>query len=151
MRLAIVRLVKRVACALVLGAATCLAIAEQKVDFDKYELHYIVLNTTVLNAEVAKQHGIARSRKRAFINLAVLTQSEDGYGEPVAVELTASQRSLIGQRSQIQLAEIREGRAIYYIGSFEILNREMLWFDIALKVPLGPDFEFTFAQQVWQE
>ena len=127
------------------------ATAEQKVEFDGHELHYIVLNTTDIPPQVAEQYDIVRSGKRAFINLSVLRQTDDGYGTPVSADISAVQRSLIGQTLDIDLAEIREGDAIYYIGTFPIINRETLWFDVTLSVPNGPDYELSFPQQVWQE
>jgi len=125
--------------------------AEQKKDFGAFELHYIVLNTTEIPAEVAQNYGIVRSGKRAFINLSLLQKTDDHYGIPTGTEITARQRSLIGQQSKIKLEEIREGDAIYYIGTFQILNREILWFDIDFILPNGRNEEFSFSQQVWQE
>lgn len=125
--------------------------AEQKIDFANHELHYIVLNTTEIPAEIAKQYDISRSRKRAFINLSILEKTADGYGKPVAADVSALQRSLVGQRAEIELQEIREGDAIYYIGDFHIINREILWFDVALKLEDGVEFDYSFSQQVWQE
>jgi|TARA_B110000503_G_scaffold111103_1_gene166268 hypothetical protein len=128
-----------------------LAWAEQKVDFSGHELHYIILNTTELPPKIAARYQIVRSGKRAFINLSILEKSADGFGTPVSAQIKARQRTLIGQIADIELQEIREGDSIYYIGSFEILNRDNLWFDIDLTVTDGPDFEFSFPQQVWQE
>lgn len=128
-----------------------LAVAEQKTDFGNYELHYIVLNTTEIPVKIAEQYDLTRSGKRAFINLSVLQKTDDGYGKPVPASITANQRSLIGQVVPIDLREIREGTAIYYIGNFQIINRETLWFDLELSLEDGTDFEFSFDQQVWQE
>lgn len=125
--------------------------AEQKVDFSGHELHYIVLNTTEISAQVAQKYDIIRSGKRAFINLSVLRQTSDGYGQPVSADITAIERSLLGQMLKINLQEIREGSAIYYIGTFPIIDRETLWFDIDLTVDNGPSFDFSFPQKVWQE
>ncbi len=125
--------------------------AEQKVEFDGYEMHYIVLNTTEIPAEIAEFYALKRSGKRAFINLSILKQTPDGYGTPVTTDVTAIQRSLVGQKIDIALREIREGEAIYYIGDFPIINREVLWFDIDLILEDDTRFSFSFDQQVWQE
>jgi hypothetical protein len=125
--------------------------AEQKVDFGDYELHYIVLNTTEIPPAVAETYDIVRSGKRAFINLSILKKTDDGYGTPTAAQVSALQRTLLEQRSDIKLQEIREGDAIYYIGTLTILNREILWFDIDLSLNDGTLFDFSFDQQVWRE
>jgi len=144
-------MLKKRVLSLILSVFAAAVFAEQKVEFDGYELHYIILNTTEIPADVASHYDIVRSGKRAFINLSVLKQTEDGYGLPVSADISAIQRTLIGQQSKIKLQEIREGDAIYYIGTFRIINREVLWFDVDLKVIDGPDFEYSFSQKVWQE
>lgn len=136
---------------LIFFICSTMSFAEQKVEFNGYEMHYIVLNTTVLAPAVANNYDITRSGRRAFINLALLKQTDDGHGMPVAADITALQRTLVGQRLDIELTEIREGDAIYYIGTFPILDRETLWFDIELTVNDGPSFDFSFSDQVWQE
>lgn len=125
--------------------------AEQKVDFGEYELHYIVLNTTEIAPDIAARYNLVRSGKRAMMNLSVLKKTDDGYGQPVTAEITAIERTLLGQTFDIELTEITEGTAIYYIGDFPIIDREQLWFDISLKVTGGPSFTTTFQQQVWRE
>jgi hypothetical protein len=127
------------------------AYAEQKVDFSGYEMHYIVLNTTEVPAAIAERYQLNRSAKRAFINLSILKQTADGYGKAVTADIKAIERTLLGQRLDIDLQEIREGDAIYYIGDFPIFDREVLWFDVALTLEDGTEFTFTFDQQVWQE
>lgn len=144
-------LLRRIIPLLIALMATATVQAEQKVEFNGYELHYIVLNTTEIPADIAGRYDIVRSGKRAFINLSVLKQTDDGYGTPVPADIEAIERTLLGQQLKIDLQEIREGTAIYYIGSFPILDRETLWFDIDLTVNNGPSYDFSFPQQVWQE
>ena len=141
----------RTATLVTLMMLSALSLAEQKVDFAGYELHYIVLNTTEIPPAVAETYDIVRSGKRAFINLSILKKTGDGYGIPTAAAVTGVQRTLLGQRQTIDLQEIREGDAIYYIGTFTILNQETLWFDIDLTVQGGPSFEYSFPQKVWRE
>ncbi|MEJ2041771.1 MAG: DUF4426 domain-containing protein [Reinekea sp.] len=127
------------------------ALAEQKVEFNGYEMHYIVLNTTEVPADIAKRYQFNRSGKRAFINLSILKQTDDGYGSAVPATVNAVERTLLGQKLDISLREIREGDAIYYIGDFPIFDREVLWFDVNLTLQDGTQFSYTFDQQVWQE
>lgn len=127
------------------------SMGEQKVEFSGHELHYIVLNTTEIAPEIAALYDITRSGKRAFINLSVLEQSQNGFGTPVPVTITAIERTLVGQTLNIELTEIREGQAIYYIGSFPIFDQETLWFDVNLTLEDGTQFEYTFDAKVWRE
>ena len=126
-------------------------LAEQKVEFSGYEMHYIVLNTTEIPADVAKRYQLNRSAKRAYINLSILKQTGDGNGRAVPAVIHATERTLVGQTLDIPLREIREGDAIYYIGEFPIFDREVLWFDITLTLADGTEFSYSFDQQVWEE
>ncbi len=127
-----------------------LAFAEQKADFEDYELHYIILNTTELAPQIADKYDITRSGKRAFINLSILKKTDDGYAQAVTADIHVNQRSLVGQQSEIPLREIKEGGAVYYIGDFQIFDRETLWFDIKFTVDQESEQNFSFSQQVWQ-
>lgn len=125
--------------------------AEQKVEFNGYELHYIVLNTTELSPDIAKNYGISRSGKRAFVNLSVLKQDGDNLPYAVDAEVTALQRNLMGQRGDIPLRTIKEGNAIYHIADFLIFDRETIWLDIVVTIDGEEPFEFSFPQQVWRD
>jgi hypothetical protein len=142
---------KRLVMALSFLACSLTTWAEQKIEFDGYELHYIVLNSTEIPAQIADTYNLSRSGKQAFINLSVLQQTLDGYGIATSADIKARQRSLLGQTSNITLREIKEGEAIYYIGSFRIFDQETLWFDIELELKDGTRFNYSFAQKVWQE
>lgn len=125
--------------------------AQQKVDFDGHELHYIVLNTTELQPDIAARYNITRSGKRAFINLSVLQKQPGTIATAVEAKVTAVQRNLLGQRASIELDTIREGQAIYHLGDFLIFDQENIWFDLEVQVEGLAPFTFTFPQKVWRE
>ncbi|MBU2864117.1 DUF4426 domain-containing protein [Reinekea forsetii] len=136
--------------AMICAALQSFVHAEQKVEFNGYELHYIVLNTTELSPEIAKRYDISRSGKRAFVNLSVLKQDEGGVPFAVEAKVTALQRNLMGQRGDIALRTFKEGKAIYHIGDFLIFDKETIWLDITVDIEGEDTFEFTFPQQVWR-
>ncbi|MDN3651000.1 DUF4426 domain-containing protein [Reinekea marina] len=136
--------------AIVCAALQSFVHAEQKVEFNGYELHYIVLNTTELSPEIAKRYDISRSGKRAFVNLSVLKQDQDSIPFAVEAKVTALQRNLMGQRGDIALRTFKEGKAIYHIGDFLIFDKETIWLDITVDIEGEDTFEFTFPQQVWR-
>lgn len=125
--------------------------AQQKVDFDGHELHYIVLNTTELQPDIAARYDITRSGRRAFINLSVLKKQPGTIGVAVEAQVTAVQRNLFGQRADIELDVIREGNSIYHIGDFLIFDQETLWFDVEVQVDGLAPFTYSFPQKVWRE
>jgi hypothetical protein len=90
-------------------------------DFGAYTVHYIAVNSTFLNPA---------SARRAFLNIAVLRNEQDGSTTPVPAVLSGGKRNLMQQSSVIAFQEIREGTSIYYIGQFEFSNAETLRFAV---------------------
>jgi hypothetical protein len=146
-------MIKQVFIALTLASLSVLNLvqAEQKVEFNGYELHYIVFNTTDLSPDIAKQYDIKRSGKRAFINLSVLKQAEDTLPFAVAADVSVTQRNLMGQRGDIELRLIKEGESMYHIGDFLIFDRETIWLDVTVAIEGEAPFEYSFSQQVWRD
>ncbi len=117
----------------VLLALTGVAQAENSQDFGDYVVHFNALNTSYLPPSVTREYGLKRSKNRGMINIAVLRKVMGTTGEPVTAEITASATNLAGQKRDIELREVREGNAIYYIGEFPIAHEETLRFTIRVK------------------
>jgi hypothetical protein len=136
----------RYAAALILMLSTAAAVAQQAVQFDRYEVHYNSLNTNQLLPDVASAYGIQRSGTQAMLNVTVLDRET---GEPVAARVTATATNLTGQRRDISLRQINDQGAIYHIGQFRIHNEETLNFvvDVVPQGHLGAPLNFSFRQQ----
>ena len=123
--------------------------AQQAETFGEYDIHYSAINTLQLSPQVARAYGIQRSSNQAMINIAVLrTGGEED--EPVSATVTAQTVNLTGQRRDIEMREIRDQGAIYYIGTFRITNEERITFRLGVQ-PEGriTPYEFTFQQQFY--
>ena len=134
--------------ALLLAASA--APAQQARSFGPYEVHYNALNTNLLTPEVAQAYGIQRAGTRAMLNITVL--HTDG-NRPVPAAVTASATNLTGQRRSIEMREIRDQDAIYYLGTFRVHNEESLNFSIEVQPEgrTGPPFTFAFRQQFYTD
>ena len=116
-----------------------------------YTVHYNAIPTTVLSPEVARQYGITRSAGRALINIAVLrSPGESAQPQAVRARVLAHVRSLIGQRMPIELREIVEQDAVYYIGDFRVRGEERLRFELEItpdgaRRPIPVRFEQDFV------
>lgn len=123
--------------------------AQQSEEFGDYVVHYNALNTNLLPPEVARAYGIQRSGARAMLNIAVLRQNENELQDPVHAEVSASAINLTGQRRDIELREINDQDAIYYIGTFRIHDEETLNFTIRVRPRDSdrPSHEISFRQQ----
>ena len=116
----------------VVVAALCLlgtAVAEQAVDYGDYRIHYSAFNASMLHPDVAQTHRLPRSRYRGILNITVQKQGDGGW-EAVPASVTARAVNPAHQTRSFPMRELRDGRSVYYLGSFPISNSEMLDFDV---------------------
>jgi hypothetical protein len=120
--------------------------AEQSMDFGDYTVHFIAVNSTFLDADIARQYGITRGERQAFLNISVLRKLNDDKTEAVRATLSGQKRNLLGQRESIRFMEVNEGQSIYYIGPFEFTNAEQVRFEVEIQV----DGETTSQTLSWE-
>lgn len=123
--------------------------AENSTRVDGYTIHHNALTTDTLSPNVASAYQIQRSKSRGMVNISVIKNNEDRIGTPVSGKVTLSSRNLIGQKRDIPLREIRQGKAIYYIADFPVGHREKLVFDLEVmpegsSYPLAASFQQEF-------
>ncbi len=118
-------------CSLLMLCAQSLLAEEQT--FGDYTVHYQAVNSTFLTPDIAEQYDIVRSERRAFLNIAVLRNEDDGSTTPVTATINGIKHNLLQQSQAIEFAQIREGEAIYYIGQFDFSNAEILRFTVEVQ------------------
>ncbi len=128
------------------------AVAQQSEMFDRYELHYSVVNTTFLSPRVAATYGITRGEDRAILNLAVREHLAEGGTAARAMQLKGRSWDLLQHTTELEFQQVREGPAIYSIAEFKFLNEEWRHFEVHFR-PEGADktYTFRFRQQVYRE
>jgi hypothetical protein len=122
--------------------------AQQSETFGNYEVHYNTLNSNMLSPEIASAYGIQRSGTQAILNVTVLNT---GTREAVEASIDVTATNLTGQRRDVELQQINDQGAIYYIGQFRIHDEETLNFDVRVR-PAGSDgdpYRLTFRQQFY--
>ena len=132
---------------LLLAAATAVpATAQQLQEFGDYEVHYSTLNTNMLSPDIASVYGIQLAGTQAMLNV---TELHKGDREPVEARVSATATNLTCQRLDIELRQINDQGAIYYIGQFRIHNEETLNFNVKVQPDghEGAPFELQFRQQ----
>jgi hypothetical protein len=108
------------------------ALAENATRTGGYTIHHNALTTDNLPAQVATTYGIPRSKNRALLNLSVIRDEPGTMGTAVKAEIRAVARNLFGQIRVLELREIVEDKAIYYIADFPIAHREVLNFEFEI-------------------
>ena len=125
---------------------------ETSKDFGDYVVHVNALSTDQLTVDVAKSYGIVRSPNRAMLNISIIKKEPGTTGSSVAGTVTASATNLTGQLKQIDVREIREGDAIYYIGEVTVANEETLTFAAEVAPAEGSEsFPVEFRKQFFTD
>lgn len=124
------------------------ALAEQAETFGPYIAHYNTMNTTFLTSEVARAYSITRSGGLALVNIAVLERTQDGLNKPVHAKVQVDAANLIGQKKNIEMMEIEDGGAIYYVGTFRVRDEERIQFNVMIQPNDAPTrtHRFRFDQ-----
>lgn len=137
---------------LFLGFAALPATAAQFKEFGNYTVHYNAVTTDMLPAPVASAYNIRRSSNIALLNVTVLKDTGDKATKPVAADVEASAVNLTNQYHSIEMRKVKEGEAIYYLGTLGVDNSETFEFTIIVS-PKGIEREFVvqFQQQFFTE
>jgi hypothetical protein len=124
------------------------ASAEQYQDFGDYRIHYSAFKSDMIAPEVAKAHGLTRSKYRAVINITVQKKGANGGYEAVPAEVEGTARDIYSKIRKLKMEEVREGPAIYYLAEFPITDEQRLDFAIRV-IPQGEKVArpITFSQQ----
>lgn len=118
------------------GTTTSGPVVDKLKDFGEYTVHFNAITTDLLQPPVAAQYNIVRSKSRAMLNIAVHRDREGASGEAVTAAVNVRVSNLTGQLKNMELRQITEGEAIYYIGDLAVANGEVLVFDIEV-TPTG--------------
>ena len=95
-------------------------------------MRYSALPTEQLLPKVAQAYGIARSRSRGLLNIAVQRSAEGDTSAPVRAALKGTATSLDGQRVSLKFREIAEEGAVYYISEFPVSAPDTYRFSISI-------------------
>jgi hypothetical protein len=99
-------------------------------DFGHYIVHYNAISTDQLPPEVAKNYNIVRSKNRAMLSVSILKKGPGTTGQSVAASVAAQANNLNGQLKNVNIREIKEGDAIYYIADVPVTDGEALVFTL---------------------
>ncbi len=104
--------------------------AEQAVEYGDYRIHYSAFSSHMLHPDVAHAHRLPRSRYRGILNITVQKKQGENGWEAVPARVSARAVNSAQQLKQFPMRELRDGRSVYYIGSFPVANSELLDFDV---------------------
>lgn len=100
------------------------------IDFGDYVVHINAITTSQVPADVARNLGITRSGNLAMLNV-VITRKVDGQvGPSVKGTVIGTAVNLVGQMKNMEIKEITEHDATYYIGEVVVVDGEILIFNV---------------------
>ena len=123
---------------------------QQSARFDEFELHYSIVYTTFLTADIAAEFDIPRGKDKAMLTLSVRdADAGDIEGRPMAI--SGRTWDLI-TGGNMKVREVREGRATYCLVPFEFLDRESRFFEFDF-TPDGSEktYSYKFKTQLWRQ
>ena len=118
------------------------AMAENSTSIPGYIIHHNACTTDTLSPEVARHYQLTRSKNRGMLNVSVIKGVPGTTGQSVRAKVTAQAANLAGQSREIELREITDGDAIYYIGDFRVTHQETLNFTLEI-TPEGSTESYT--------
>ncbi len=124
--------------------------AEQAQKFGNVEVHYNAMLSTDLLPDVAKAYKIDRSPTRGIVTISVLRKNAMGVAQPIPANLSAYMVNLSNQLGEIDMREIREGNAIYYLGEFRVVPPNTLKFTVTVEIKGDPKREVNFTQKFYK-
>jgi len=115
-----------------------------------YTIHYSVINSSIIQAETARQYGLKRSKNIALLNISVIKKSDKKEGTAIIANIFGHASNLVGQLKGLAFKEIKEENAIYYLATFPINNAEMLKFDLKVQPSkVGKIIPLAFKTQIF--
>jgi hypothetical protein len=131
--------------------------AKQKEVFDgpdgsEYEVHYIGLASTFLDAEVVKKYNLVRSRALGIVNISVIKVDADGSRKAVGAVVEIKMKNDPQQAQFLSSQQVVEGKAIYYLAQLQYKQGELLTFDVSI-YPEGRTkaMQFRFSQNFYHD
>jgi len=120
--------------------------------FGDYTIHINAFNSDTLQPNMAKAYNIIRSKNRGLLTISVVKKSNSANGMPIKAKVDAKATNLTGQLKNIQIREINDGAAVYYISEFNVADKEVL--DFTINVTPSDDngpYTVTLRQQFFTQ
>ena len=112
-------------------------------------VYYNVFNSTLIQPEIAKQHGLVRAKDRVYVNIALVKKSG---GNGIAATLSGQHRNLMQQKFPLEFIEIKESTATYYLAPIRFNNEEILHIDIQVaSLDASDSGEFTITKKLYKD
>lgn len=104
--------------------------------------------TASLDAQVARQYGIARD-DRTIMLLVGVRRGPEAQETALPAQITATATNLSGQRQDIVLRELRSGELLDYVGTVNVNLPDTVRFDLTIVRPGGASSTMQFSREFY--
>jgi hypothetical protein len=118
--------------------------------FGDYTVYYSAFTSDTLQPAIAKSYGITRSKNLGLLSISIVKKSLSPLGTPVKGVVKADATNLTGQLKTVDVREVDDGSAIYYLSEIYVSHKEVLDFTLYV-TPEGESSPFVvkFRQQFY--
>ncbi len=118
--------------------------------FGDYTIYYSAFTSDTLQPAVAKTYGITRSKNLGLLSVSIVKKSLSPLGTPVKAAVKAEATNLTGQLKSVDIREVEDGGAVYYLSEIYVTHKEVLDFTLYV-TPDGESSPFVvkFRQQFY--
>lgn len=139
----------RVILAIIVAASAAQANATESQSFGEYTVDYTTFPSTVLQADIAANYGIKRSKYETLLN--VFTSREGKQGG-VEVNIQGTVKNLMAQQQVLKFLEIKEDNTVYYIAPIRVTNEDVMHFKLIVSpVDSSEEFEVKFTKTLYKD
>ena len=135
---------------LVLTGLPAAAWAGTSQTFGDYTIYYSAFTSDTLQPAIAKTYGITRSKNLGLLSVSVVKKSLSPLGTPVKATVKAEATNLTGQLKTVEIREVDDDSAVYYLSEIYVSHKEVLDFTLYV-TPEGESSPFVvkFRQQFY--
>jgi len=121
-------------------------------NFGEYTVQWSVFPSTFLTPEVAKENGLNRSRSIGVVNIAIMTEGDDGGMTTVSGQVEGKVLNDIQQTRFLAFRRFQEGDAVYFIAEYQYANAELMTFQITARpTGLRNDLPIRFSHTLFND
>lgn len=134
-----------IACTLWMGVAQAQPHMAQE---GAFTLRSTVVNSESIAEETARAQGITPGPQTAVLNVVVL-KNVDGTQWPVEADVSVTRTTMAGVRRNIALQAVKAEGRVSYLGSFDVVPREVLDIEVTARVDADtPELRLNYRERM---
>lgn len=137
---------------IIINCFSLIAQADQIKAFGNYEVKYSVINSLLVDPELATRHGIMRSKDLAVVNIAIHNPQHKTAQTKTHKAIIKGRSSDLIHSADLDFTEINEGDSTYYMAELRFHHKELRTFSIKIQPdPKIAPYTLKFYKTLYSE